>query len=289
MKKQLELDYSFGYVYDKSKLIVMYPVGTNLMNVDDYEMEVEVAFLEDGVEGAFEENDINEANEAMKPLQNFLMKPSKIIPFVTSIRDFENKEELNKLMQEFDEEHEIKENYIKKGYEIKDVYHVFENVAKYIPVENLENLNILKVEVDKFDMEKFLNTTKENLDDVIDSNLIGVKMAKSSLTNRLFIKDENKECSGTYVAFAINSSSSSRVIICANGENIEDENADLADLEICNTRDAGYMIEEIDGYYTFKIANFESQTESNRQIAQVVDYAGALKPMMINFVNQFII
>ena len=58
MKKQLEIDYAFGYVYDKSKLIVMYPAGTNIMDLDEYEMEVEVAFLEDGIEAAFEENDI---------------------------------------------------------------------------------------------------------------------------------------------------------------------------------------------------------------------------------------
>ncbi|MBQ6632470.1 MAG: hypothetical protein IJH55_10330, partial [Romboutsia sp.] len=65
MKKQLEIDYSFGYVYDKSKLIVMYPAGTNVIDLDEYEMEVEVAFLEDGIEAAFEENDIKEANETI--------------------------------------------------------------------------------------------------------------------------------------------------------------------------------------------------------------------------------
>ena len=58
MKKQLEIDYAFGYVYDKSKLIVMYPAGTNVIDLDDYEMEVEVAFLEDGIDAAFEENDV---------------------------------------------------------------------------------------------------------------------------------------------------------------------------------------------------------------------------------------
>ena len=43
-------------------------------------MEVEVAFLEDGIEAAFEESDITEANEVIKPLETFLMKPNKIIP-----------------------------------------------------------------------------------------------------------------------------------------------------------------------------------------------------------------
>ena len=119
MKKQLEIDYSFGYVYDKSKLIVMYPAGTNVIDLDEYEMEVEVAFLEDGIEAAFEEDDIKEANETIKPLETFLMKPSKVIPFVVSIKDGETKEELPKLLKEFDEEYEVKENYIKKGYEIK--------------------------------------------------------------------------------------------------------------------------------------------------------------------------
>ena len=100
MKKQLEIDYAFGYVYDKSKLIVMYPAGTNIMDLDEYEMEVEVAFLEDGIEAAFEENDIKEANETIKPLETFLMKPSKVIPFVVGIKDAETKEELPKLLKE---------------------------------------------------------------------------------------------------------------------------------------------------------------------------------------------
>ena len=113
MKKQLEIDYAFGYVYDKSKLIVMYPAGTNVIDLDDYEMEVEVAFLEDGIDAAFEENDVKEANETIKPLETFLMKPSKVIPFVTSIKNAETKEELHKLLAEFDEEYEVKENYIK--------------------------------------------------------------------------------------------------------------------------------------------------------------------------------
>ena len=73
MKKQLEIEYAFGYVYDKSKLIVIYPAGTNVIDLDEYEMEVEVAFLEDGIEVAFEENDIMEANEIIKPLETFLI------------------------------------------------------------------------------------------------------------------------------------------------------------------------------------------------------------------------
>ena len=136
--KKIEIDYSFGYVFDKSKLIVMYPVGTNIMDLEEYEMEVEVAFLEDGIERAFEESDIKEANETMKPLEMFLMKPNKIIPFITAIKDEATKEELPKMLKEFDEEYKLKENYINKGYEIKDVYHVFQNVADYIPNENIE-------------------------------------------------------------------------------------------------------------------------------------------------------
>lgn len=287
MKKQIELDYSFGYVYDKSKLIVMYPVGTNVIDFEDYEMEVEVAFLEDGIEAAFQEEDIKEANETMKPLQNFLMKPNKIIPFVTSIKDAKTKEELVRLLNEFDEEYEIKESYIKKGYEIKDVYHVFQNVAQYIPHENLDNLNILKIEVEKFDMENFIKTTKENLNEYIDSNQIPVKMVKSSITNRLFVKDDKQQPNGEYVVFAIKDTSSEGEIICANKALLKEE-SDLADLELDNIKDCGYIIEEVNGYYTFKIANFNSQTENNRQIAQIVDYSGELKPTMIKFINEFI-
>lgn len=288
MKKQLEIDYSFGYVFDKSKLIVMYPVGTNVINEEEYEMEVEVAFLEDGIEVAFEESDIKEANEVIKPLETFLMKPNKIIPFVTSIKYADTKEELSKLVKEFDAEYEVKENYISKGYEIRDIYHVFENVAKYIPKENIDTLNILKIESDKFDMDSFIKTTRVNLDEAIDANLIPVNMVKSSLTNRLFIKSDEKETNSKYMVFATDINTYSTGILCANKELVKDLNVDMGDLEISNTRDIGYLVEEVDGYLTFKIANYNSQTGNNYQIAQIVDYSGVFKPMMINFVHQFI-
>lgn len=288
MKKQLEIDYAFGYVYDKSKLIVMYPAGSNVIDLDEYEMEVEVAFLEDGVDAAFEENDIKEANETIKPLETFLMKPSKVIPFVTSIKDAETKEELPKLLADFDEEYEVKENYIKKGYEIKDIYHVFENVVSYIPKENLENLNILKIEKNKFDMDKFIQTVSENLDEAIDKNLVSVDMKQSELTPRLYVKS-NEKTNAKFVVFGTDINNYSQGILCANKEVIKDLDADMGDVEISNTRDIGYIINEENEYLTFKIANYNSQTSNNNQIAQIVDYSGVFKPMMIDFIKQFII
>ena len=287
MKKQLEIDYAFGYVYDKSKLIVMYPAGTNVIDLDDYEMEVEVAFLEDGIDAAFEENDVKEANETIKPLETFLMKPSKVIPFVTSIKNAETKEELHKLLAEFDEEYEVKENYIKKGYEIKDIYHVFENVVSYIPKENLENLNILKIENDKFDMDKFISTVSENLDEAINKNLIAIDMKQSELTPRLYIKADGKT-NTKFVVFGTDINSYSQGILCANNEIIKYLDIDMGDVEISNTRDIGYIINEENGYLTFKIANYNSQTSNNNQIAQIVDYSGIFKPMMIDFIKQFV-
>ena len=288
MKKQLEIDYAFGYVYDKSKLIVMYPAGSNVIDLDEYEMEVEVAFLEDGVDAAFEENDIKEANETIKPLETFLMKPSKVIPFVTSIKDAQTKEELPKLLSEFDEEYEVKENYIKKGYEIKDIYHVFENVVSYIPKENLENLNILKIEKNKFDMDKFIQTVTENLDEAIDKNLVSVDMKQSELTPRLYIKS-NEKTNAKFVVFGTDINSYSQGILCANKEVIKDINVDMGDVEISNTRDIGYIINEENEYLTFKIANYNSQTSNNNQISQIVDYSGVFKPMMIDFIKEFTI
>ena len=286
--KKIEIDYSFGYVFDKSKLIVMYPVGTNIMDLEEYEMEVEVAFLEDGIERAFEESDIKEANETMKPLEMFLMKPNKIIPFITAIKDEATKEELPKMLKEFDEEYKLKENYINKGYEIKDVYHVFQNVADYIPNENIETLNILKIEKDKFDMDNFINTIKENLDEAINTDIIPIYMEKNKLTNRLFTKSDNKESKSKYVVFGVDINSYSKGILCGNKEVVEDTNVDMGDLEISNTRDVGYLIEENDEYITFKIANYNSDTPNGREIAHVVDYSGLFKTMMINFVNQYI-
>lgn len=287
MKKQLEIDYAFGYVYDKSKLIVLYPAGTNTIDLDEYEMEVEVAFLEDGIEVAFEEQDIKEANETIKPLETFLMKPSKVIPFITSIKDSQSKEELPKLLQEFDEEYEVKENYIKKGYQIKDIYHVFENVISYIPKENLDNLNILKIENNKFDMDGFIQTVRENLDEAVDENLIPIYMKESELTPRLYIK-ENIKTNTTFVLFGSDISSYSEGILCANKEIMKDLNLDMGDIEISSTKDIGYIVNDENGYLTFKIANYNSQTSNNNQIAQVVDYSGLFKPMMIEFVKQFI-
>jgi hypothetical protein len=304
MSRNLELSYSFGYVYDKSKLVVMCPVGTNIISEEDYEMEVEVAFLEDGVERAFEDVDINEANEAIKPLETFLMKPNKIIPFVTSIKDSETKNELNKLLSDFDEEYKVKASYIKKGYEICDIYDVFQNVVKYIPKENIETLNILKIEPDKFDLKSFIDITRENLDEEIDAKSIPIVMRKSTPTDRLFVKEEKQVLNNEnlsqesimnvldenclYTVFGVGLSSYSEGILCSNKEEIKDLAIDMGDLEVSQLRDFGYIIEKNNGYLCFKIANFNNEAPNNQKIAQVVDYSGIFKQMMINFVNQFI-
>ena len=274
--KQLEIDYAFGYVFDKSKLIVMYPVGSNIISEDEYEMEVEVAFLEDGIEAAFDDNDIKVANETIKPLEMFLTKSNKVIPFVTSIKDFETKKELNKLLNEFDKEYELKDNYINKGYEIKDMYEVFKNVSNYIPKENIENLNILKIEKDKFDMNKYIN-----------SNLIPINTKKSNLTDRLYVKCD-EDSTSKYIVFATDISSYSKGVLCSNKEIISNLDVDMGDLEISNIKEIGYLVNEENGQLTFKIANYILKTENNNQLAQIVDYSGIFKIMMIDFVNKFI-
>ena len=288
MKRQFEISYSFGYVYDKSKLIAMYPVGTTVINEEEYEVEVEVAFLKDGIDLAFKDEDIKVANDTMKPLETFLMKPNKIIPFVECINDVNTNEELSKLLEEFDEEYEIKNNYMEKGYKIINFYDVFKNVVDYIPKESLENLNILKIECDNFRINDFLNEVKTNLDEVMDSNIIPISMEKSNLTPRLFVRSDNNENNSFYVPFAVKGVYESEEIICANGEIISDETIDMGDLEISITKDAGYIIEKLNNILTFKISNFNSKTENNNQITQVVDYAGKIKSMMIEFLNLYI-
>ena len=71
-------------------------------------------------------------------------------------------------------------------------------------------------------------------------------------------------------------------------DQIKDLDIDMGDVEISNTRDIGYIINEENGYLTFKIANYNSQTSNNNQIAQIVDYSGIFKPMMIDFIKQFV-
>ena len=217
----------------------------------------------------------------------FLTKSNKVIPFVTSIKDFETKKELNKLLNDFDKEYELKYNYINKGYEIKDIYEVFKNVSNYIPKENIENLNILKIEKDKFDMNKFIDTIRENLDEAIYSNLIPINTKKSSLTDRLYVKCD-EDSSSKYIVFATDISSYSKGVLCANKELISDLDVDMGDLEISNIKEIGYLVNEANGYLTFKIANYILKTENNNQLAQIVDYSGIFKVMMIDFVNKFI-
>lgn len=287
MKKQIELEYAFGYVYDKSKLVALYPVGSNIMDLEEYEMEVEVAFLEDSIDKAFQEEDIIQANEIMKPLETYLMKPSKILPLIVDIKDVDTKDSLTKLLNEFEEEYDVKESYVKRGYEFVDMYEVFQNISKYIPNENLETLNILKIEKDKFDMEKFIEDITKNLDEAINKDLVETNMKKSDLTPRLFVKSE--EVTNTkYIVFATDISTYSRGALCANREEIEDLDVDMGDIEISTTKDVGYMVEENNNVLTFKVANYNSMTANNSQIAQIVDYCGIFKPKMIEFINRYV-
>ena len=91
-----------------------------------------------------------------------------------------------------------------------------------------------------------------------------------------------------FVVFGTDISSYSQGILCANKEVIKDLDVDMGDVEISNTRDIGYIVNEDNGYLTFKIANYNSQTSNNNQIAQIVDYSGVFKPMMIEFIKQFV-
>ncbi|MDO7206326.1 hypothetical protein Q5M85_21710 [Paraclostridium bifermentans] len=61
-------------------------------------------------------------------------------------------------------------------------------MVKYIPKENIENLNILKINEKNFDIENFIETTRTSLDEAIDKEYIPSIMRKSSLTDRLFCK-----------------------------------------------------------------------------------------------------
>ena len=286
--KQLEIDYTFGYVFDKSKLIVMCPVGSNVIPFDEYEVEVEAEFLKDGIENAFDENDIKVANKTIKPLEMFLNKPNKIIPFITCIKDFDTKDKLENLVNEFNQKYEILDYYIKKDYKIKDIYEVFKNVQDYIPNENLDNLNILKIKKDKFDMDKFINTSRKNLEKIIDYNLIPISTKKSSITDRLYIKC-NDNSSSKYISFARYMDLNSKEILCANQEILTDLEVDMGDLELSNIREVGYLLNEESEYITFKIVNYILNTENGNQVAQIVDYSGVFKPMMIEFINNFII
>lgn len=272
---KIEIYYSFGYVFDKSKLIVMYPVGSNTMEYEDYEVEVEALFLKDGIEKAFEKEDIDLANENIKPLETFLTKPNKVIPFVTSIKNTETNEEIIKLLEEFDEEYELKDYYINKGYLFKNLLEVCENIKDFIPKENIENLNILKINKDEFDLEGFIKNSKDSL----NVNNIHIKMKKSDLTDRLYIEGNESE----YVVFARLENKS---IICANNKTY-DINVDKGDLEINENRDFGYVIDFYEDFMTFKVANFNYKTSNNNKIAQVVDYSGLFKKEMIDYLDNF--
>ena len=91
-----------------------------------------------------------------------------------------------------------------------------------------------------------------------------------------------------YVLFGLESDSQSREIMCANKEAITDINVDMGDLDVSQTKDFGYIIEKNDNEICFKIANFNWEAANNQQIAQVVDYSGKFKLMMIDFINQFV-
>ena len=59
--------------------------------------------------------------------------------------------------------------------------------------------------------------------------------------------------------FGTDINSYSQGILCANNEIIKDLDIDMGDVEISNTRDIGYIINEENGYLTFKIANYNSK------------------------------
>ena len=167
--------------------------------------------------------------------------------------------------------------------QMRDIHVSFSQVDDIIS----EGVIAIMSSLDKFDMDKFISTVSENLDEAINKNLIAIDMKQSELTPRLYIKADGKT-NTKFVVFGTDINSYSQGILCANNEVIKDLDIDMGDVEISNTRDIGYIINEENGYLTFKIANYNSQTSNNNQIAQIVDYSGIFKLMMIDFIKQFV-
>ena len=316
---QLRLDIGIGAVYNNKKLIATKHIASMLVNEDSFDIKKEVDMLSCGPELALPCDAMGMVYEELDPIQSRIGKPSNMICFIMDVIDNETGESIEIICKKVNKVQKHLNTYMEKGYEIKCFGKVYEDIEQYeLNIETMEELNLLKVEADEFDLVSMIETVKKGLSDEIDEENMIMDLRRSNLVDYIFVAskvtDKNTQDlvkrvidndGKIYVPFATisrcNMEVDSDIVVLAEGEfgescegsiPLEEHHEYLTptymgSLDLCEGIDVGILVECKNKVFTFKGVNYISETPAGQSLVQVVDDVGLFEDVLCDFINQF--
>lgn len=310
MSRTIEIVKGIGFVFEKKKLVVMCPVGSSLCSEDNFKIEDEINMLRVGVQIAFPCDALYPAYQNLEGLKSFLGKPSAEIPLVLDVCDYDTDKTIEEIYNKFEKKFNIKEKYINEGYDFRFIPYIYNNLEQYlISEEELESLNILKIDSRKFDLKGLIETARENMYGVINLDCIPTLLRNSRSMGNVFVPIElsySDEMENSdfkmYIPFAYyeeNEECEERAILLGNGEYLTSDSEDydeielnayfdMGDLELGESYSIGYLVEQNNGELSVKIANYIPVTPSGQELVQVMLDNGEFTAVMSGILNGFI-
>lgn len=317
--RQLRLDIGVGAIYNNKKLVATKHVGSMMINENSFDINQEVEMLSCGPELALPCDAIGTMYEELAPIQSRIGKPDNIICFIMKVVDYRTGKKVKSICEKVNKAQNHVNTYIEKGYDMKSFEQVYDDIKMYeLNEETMEELNLLEVKADKFDLVGMIDTVKEGLADEIDEEDMIKDLRRSKLVDYIFVASEVTDGSTQdlvkrvvendgkiYVPFATisrwNMEVASDVVVLAEGEfgescegsiPLEEHHEYLTpmymgSLDLCEGIDIGILVECRNKVLTFKGVNYIYETPAGQSLVQVVEDMGMFIDVLCDFINQF--
>lgn len=286
-----EIILGVGFVYDNLKLIVTQPALANSVNVENLDVDQEVDFLYGGIEFAYPCEALESVYTNLEVIRNIMGNPNEEIAVVIDVLDSETEKRIENLYNEFQNKYDVVKKYEERGYEIKSIYEIHENITDYaLSGDELERKTILEIEKNKFDMDKLISKSNE----IISENA-PIMLRKSNLVDNVFvILDEVSENADIkYIPFAVyecDMDSEFEGIVGLNGNiDLDTEDIEFGNLNLNEGNSIGYLIKEFDDVLNIKIANYVNYPISEQTLVQIVGDNGTLEEAMKKEIKKYIL
>ena len=111
-----------------------------------------------------------------------------MICFIMDVIDNETGESIESICKKVTKAQNNLNIYMEKGYEMKCFGKVYDDIGEYeLNIETMEELNLLKIEADEFDLVSMIETVKKGLSDEIDEENMTMDLRRSNLVDYIFL------------------------------------------------------------------------------------------------------
>ena len=308
--QQIEIVTGIAFVYNKLKLVITQPVGIMNTTKENLDIKKEATFLSGGPSIAFPCDVLETIYYNLEGIQSYLGKPNRELAIVIDVLDSNTEKEVKDIYDEFEKEYNPLEKYIKENYEIRPLPYIHHNIEKYVPDTNkLEELNILNVNSNDFELEALINRSKQVFNSTIDETIPNI-LRKSRLVDNVFVANEldiNMDTeevvsyilennSKVYIPFVYyNHEEESNGLKFANKyeDDIEAEynayDIDTGNADLSYGNSIGYLVESNNRNLTIKMANYANYSLSGQTLVTVIEDMGYFKEIMKDDIKEFMI